>query len=190
MHAMRIAVVLSATLACACGGSRHDAAVALPKPSRAAESRALFVEVSRVLLHPRCVNCHTPDESPRQGEQSVVHDPPIWRGTGHGVVGMQCSTCHQDKNAELARIPGAPGWKLAPLSMVWLGQTPHAICEQIKDKDRNGGRTLAEVHDHLAFDRLVGWGWAPGADRQPAPGTQQEVAAKFQAWIDSGAECP
>ena len=33
-----------------------------------------------------------------------------------GVVGMECTSCHQDKNVELARVPGAPNWHLAPRS--------------------------------------------------------------------------
>ena len=158
---------------------------------RAARSRSLFVEIDRVLAHPRCVNCHTPDESPRQGDSHAIHDPPVARGTGdRGVVGMQCTGCHQDRNLELARVPGAPGWHLAPRSMVWLDRTAAQICVQIKDPARNGGRSLAQIQAHLAHDPLVAWGWAPGADRVPAPGTQAELGVLAQAWIESGAECP
>jgi hypothetical protein len=158
---------------------------------RAVRSRALFGEVSKVLMHPRCVNCHTPDETPRQGDGHAIHDPPVARGTtDRGVVGMQCTGCHQDHNLELARVPGAPGWHLAPTTMVWLDKRADEICVQLRDPARNGGRTLAQVQDHLAHDPLVGWGWAPGADRVPAPGNQATVGALFQAWIDTGAVCP
>ena len=37
---------------------------------------------------------------------------------------------------------------------------------------RNGGKALAAIVEHNAHDELVGWGWHPGADREPAPGTQ------------------
>ena len=158
---------------------------------RAERSRALFGELAVVLEHPRCVNCHTPDDSPRQGDQHAIHDPPIARGAGdRGAVGMQCTGCHQDRNLELARVPGAPNWHLAPMSMVWLDRTPAQICVQLKDTARNGNRTLAQVHDHIAHDGLVAWGWAPGADRVPPPGTQELAASLAQAWIDSGAACP
>lgn len=158
---------------------------------RAQRSRALFGELALVLTSPRCVNCHTPDGSPRQGDASILHDPPVARGPlDRGVVGMQCTGCHQDHNLELARVPGAPGWHLAPLSMVWLDRTPSEICEQIKDSTRNGGRTLVQLQAHVATDLLIAWGWAPGADRKPAPGTQQLAGALVQAWIDTGAECP
>lgn len=162
-----------------------------PVDKKSTNSAALFADIARVLTHPRCVNCHPADDRPRQGDDHAVHDPPVERGPNdRGVVGMQCGTCHQDNNVELARIPGAEGWKLAPASMAWLGKTPSEICAQISDPARNGGRTLAQVHEHLARDHLVAWGWAPGANRQPAPGSQAELATKFQAWIDSGAECP
>lgn len=156
-----------------------------------ARSRALFLEVSRVLTHPRCVNCHPPDESPRQGDGGAFHDPPVIRGANdRGVAGMQCFGCHQDRNAELARIPGAPDWHLAPLAMAWLGKSPAEICALIVDASTNGGKTLAQVHEHLAHDKLVAWGFAPGADRRPPPGTPADVAALFEAWIASGAKCP
>ncbi len=154
-------------------------------------SKALFLEVSRVLTHARCVNCHPPDDSPRQGDGGAFHDPPVIRGANdRGVVGMQCFGCHQDRNAELARIPGAPDWHLAPLSMAWLGKSPAEICAQISAAATNGGKTLAQVHEHLAHDKLVAWGFAPGADRRPPPGAPADVAALFDAWMKTGAVCP
>jgi hypothetical protein len=74
--------------------------------------------------------------------------------------------------------------------MVWLDRTPREICEQLKDRQRNGNRSLADIHDHLATDRLVAWGWAPGADRTPVPGTQAQLGELAAQWIDTGAECP
>ena len=178
------------TAAPADGGLRPPAAFA-GIADRAKRSQALFVEASRVLLHARCVNCHPPDDVPRQGEASALHDPPVLRGKDdRGIPALGCATCHQDRNVEHARVPGAPDWHLAPPQMVWLGKSPAAICTQIKDPGRNGGRTLAMIQDHVAHDALVGWAWQPGAGRAPAPGTQAELGALVQAWIDTGAECP
>lgn len=158
---------------------------------RAARSSALFLEASRVFLHPRCVNCHPNGDTPHQGMDLSVHDPPVVRGQDDkGVVGVQCTSCHQDHNLELARVPGAPDWHLAPLSMAWVGKTPREICEQMKDPSRNGGRTLAQIVDHNARDKLVAWGWNPGHGREPAPGTQEQLGQLIAAWVASGAECP
>jgi hypothetical protein len=158
---------------------------------KADRSRALFLEASRVLLHPRCANCHPDGDSPYQGTEWALHDPPVARGPeDKGVVGMECTSCHQDRNLELARVPGAPNWHLAPRSMAWVGRTPREVCEQLKDKSRNGGKTLAQIVEHNAHDELVGWGWKPGRDREPAPGSQERFGAIVAAWAETGAECP
>jgi hypothetical protein len=154
-------------------------------------SRALFLEATRVLLHPRCRNCHPAGDSPFQGDESALHDPPIVRGPADdGVPALRCESCHQDRNLELARVPGAPKWHLAPRTMAWEGRSPAEICAQVKDPARNGGRTLAQILDHAAHDPLVAWGWAPGHGRTPAPGTQARFGALVQAWVESGAACP
>src|SRR5688572_30286449 len=55
----------------------------------AERSRALFLEATRVLQHPRCVNCHPDGDIPHQGMALALHDPPVVRGPDdHGVVGM------------------------------------------------------------------------------------------------------
>jgi hypothetical protein len=157
---------------------------------RATRSRALFLEASRVLLHPRCVNCHPDGDTPHQ-RTLELHEPPVHRGPmDRGVPGMECTTCHQDRNQPLTRVPGAPDWHLAPIEMAWVGKSAAYICKQLKDPARNGGKTLAQLVEHTTHDPLVGWGWAPGADREPAPGTQQQFGALTAAWVETGAECP
>lgn len=154
-------------------------------------SRALFLEASRVLLHPRCANCHPSGDVPLQGMEMRLHDPPVTRGPeDRGVVGMECTGCHQDRNLDHARIPGAPNWHVAPKEMAWVGKTPRYVCEQMKDPKRNGGKSLAQIVEHNAHDKLVGWGWYPGHEREPAPGTQEQFGALIAAWVDTGAECP
>lgn len=158
---------------------------------RGARSRALFAEAARVLVHPRCINCHPNGDTPHQRMAMELHDPPVVRGPrDNGVAGMECTTCHQDRNQELSRVPGAPKWHVAPIEMAWVGKSVSYICNQLKDPKRNGGRTLAQIVDHNAHDELVGWGWHPGADREPAPGTQAQFGALMAAWVETGAECP
>lgn len=154
-------------------------------------SQALFLEAARVMFHPRCANCHPNGDTPFQGEAGMLHDPPVVRGPDDfGVPGLGCAGCHQDRNLELARVPGAPKWHLAPREMAWVGRTPTELCEQLKDEDRNGKKTVAEIVEHTAHDELVAWGWNPGHGRPPARGTQQQFGDLMKAWMDSGAECP
>ena len=47
--------------------------------------------------------------------------------------------------------------------MGWQGRSLPQICEQIKDRARNGGRDMAALVQHMAEDSLVGWAWSPGA---------------------------
>jgi hypothetical protein len=156
-----------------------------------ARSAALFNELGKVLTHPRCVNCHPAGDRPRQGEQGRLHQPPVVRGAdGHGHVSMRCSACHQSANFDPARMPGHPEWHLAPREMAWEGKTLGEICEQIKDPARNGNRSLEDLVHHIGTDTLVGWAWAPGFGRQPAPGTQREAGALVDAWAKTGAFCP
>jgi hypothetical protein len=156
-----------------------------------ARSAALFQEAGRVLTSPRCLNCHPPDNMPRQGEDMRVHQPPVQRGAGGmGVAGMRCLTCHGPANYDPARMPGNPKWMLAPIEMAWIGKSLGEICEQLKDPERNGGKTLDEIVEHNAHDILVGYGWEPGVGRTPAPGTQEQFGALVRAWADSGAHCP
>jgi hypothetical protein len=64
------------------------------------------------------------------------------------------------------------------------------ICAQIKDPVRNGGRKLEDLIHYIGTDTLVGWAWAPGFGRTPAPGTQKEAGALVDASIKTGAACP
>lgn len=157
----------------------------------AERSRALFREAYRVFKHPRCANCHPAGDTPLQGIDGRPHDPPVARGPDdRGVVGLRCRGCHQDTNLALARVPGAPEWHLAPLVMSWTDKGPRALCRQLKDPARNGGKDLRQLAEHSAHDPLVAWGWAPGHGREPAPGTQARFGALVAAWADTGAECP
>lgn len=157
----------------------------------AARSAALFTELGKVLTHPRCINCHPAGDHPRQGEHGRLHQPPVARGAdGHGLPAMRCNSCHQQANFDPGRVPGHPEWHLAPREMAWEGKTLAEICAQIKDPARNGGRKVEELIHHIGEDTLVGWAWAPGYGRQPAPGTQKQAGALVAAWVQTGAVCP
>jgi len=156
-----------------------------------ARSVALFAEAGKVIQHPRCLNCHPATERPTQTDAMRPHEPLVVRGDGGiGAAGLRCITCHHNANFDPAGVPGNPKWALAPPEMAWQGKSLGDICRQIKDPNRNGGRSMAELVHHMAEDELVGWGWHPGGKRTPAPGTQAEFGALIKAWADSGAYCP
>ena len=156
-----------------------------------ARSVAIFTELGKVLTHPRCVNCHPAGDRPRQGDEGRVHQPPVARGPdGHGLPAMRCSACHQQANFDPGRMPGHPEWHLAPREMAWEGKTLGEICNQLKDPARNGGRKVEDLIHHIGTDTLVGWAWAPGFGRTPAPGTQSQAGALVEAWVKTGAACP
>jgi hypothetical protein len=154
-------------------------------------SAAYFTELGKVLTNPRCVNCHPAGDSPRQGDMRRIHQPPVVRGKdGFGSESMRCSNCHQNANFDPARMPGHADWHLAPHEMAWEGKTISEICVQIKDPRRNGNRSLDQLVEHIGTDSLVGWAWAPGFGRTPAPGTKKQAGDLVKAWADSGAFCP
>jgi hypothetical protein len=157
----------------------------------AARSAAIFTELGKVLTHPRCLNCHPAGDRPRQGDMARPHQPPVERGAdGFGLPAMRCPICHLQANFNPAGVPGDPIWHLAPREMGWEGKTLGEICAQIKDPARNGNRSFDALIKHVGEDHLVGWAWAPGYDRQPAPGTQKQAGALVEAWVKTGAECP
>jgi len=161
----------------------------IAEPTR--RSAALFAEAGKVLQHQRCVNCHPATDRPLQGDARQPHEPRVRRGAdGHGVVGMRCTTCHTAANFDPAGIPGNAHWHLAPASMAWEGLSLRQVCEQLKDKTRNGGRSLDKIVEHMRTDPLVGWAWSPGVGREPAPGRQADFAALVEAWVRTGAACP
>lgn len=156
-----------------------------------ARSAAIFAELGKVLTSPRCLNCHPSGDRPSQGDEMRPHQPPVFRGAdGMGLDSMRCAICHQKANYDPGRIPGHDPWFLAPFEMGWQGKTLAQICNQVKDPERNGGKSLADLVHHIGDDTLVGWAWHPGYGRTPAPGTQKEAKALVQAWVDAGAGCP
>jgi hypothetical protein len=154
-------------------------------------SSAIFTELGKVLTSPRCVNCHPAGDRPRQGDERRLHQPPVTRGAdGLGTETMRCAVCHEAGNFDPGRVPGHHEWHLAPREMAWEGRTLAQICAQLKDPARNGDRKLEDLIHHIGEDTLVGWAWAPGFGRTPAPGTQAEAGALVEAWVKSGAACP
>ncbi len=153
-----------------------------------------FASIIPVLRHPRCMNCHSSGDFPREGDDGHPHAMNVRRGPiGLGVTSQKCGACHQGVNvAGLNMPPGAPNWRLPPprMPMIWQGLTDHQLCEHLKDPKQNGNRTVDQIVEHMAEDKLVGWGWQPGEGRTPIPMGRAEFAAKAKDWAAKGAACP
>jgi hypothetical protein len=162
-------------------------------PRDDAAAAAAFESMVKVLHHPRCMNCHSNGDFPRQGDDRHQHRMNIRRGShGHGVSGMQCNTCHQDHNLTGQHMPpGAPDWHLPSpdMPMIWEGLTDNHLCELLKNPKQNGHRNIDEIVEHMSTP-LVLWGWNPGDGRTPIPTPQTEFLANVKEWASKGAACP
>src|SRR5258708_4620718 len=78
-----------------------------------------FMSVYKVLMSPRCMNCHPSGDVPLQGDQNRLHTMAVKRGPdGKGLYAMKCSNCHQAENTTgLHTPPGNPKWGLPPAKM-------------------------------------------------------------------------
>ena len=156
-------------------------------------SVAAFKEVYKVLMSPRCMNCHPSGDVPLQGDDSHLHTMlPLRSNDGKGVYAMKCSNCHQPTNLEgLGKPPGNPNWHLPPanMKMVFEGKTPHQLAEQLVNPKTNGSKTLQQLIEH-ADDGLVKAGWNPGEGRSVPPLSHEEFKKAWITWIEKGAYAP
>src|ERR1700761_4010863 len=75
----------------------HEEHVFGTAPRDDSRAAAAFESIVPVLRHPRCMNCHSKGDYPRQGDDEHQHRMDVRRGAkGDGVAGVKCSTCHQD----------------------------------------------------------------------------------------------
>ncbi|MGQ3215347.1 MAG: Isoquinoline 1-oxidoreductase subunit [Shinella sp.] len=159
-----------------------------------AASLAAFDRLVTVIEHPRCMNCHTNTDFPRQGNARLRHNMGVARGPdNHGTPALQCATCHQDNNSP-SGVPGNASWHLAPLSMAWEGLDRRGICRQLTDPARST-MTSEQLVEHMGHDPLVLWAWNPGNDLNGLPREKPPIPAGafgelVQAWVENGAQCP
>ena len=157
------------------------------------ESVKAFMDVYKVLMSPRCMNCHPAGDVPLQGDDSHIHTMLPQRGKdGKGIYAMKCMNCHQPTNLEgLNKPPGNPNWHLPPatMKMVFEGRTPNQLAKQIINPKTNGNKTLQQLIEH-ADDGLVKAGWDMGEGRPVPPLSHEEFKKAWITWIKSGAYAP
>jgi hypothetical protein len=158
---------------------------------RRASSLEAFARMAPVLQHPRCLNCHSTTQHPTQGHDKSRHTFGVVRGADDkGATGLRCASCHQTQNMAASRVPGAPHWQLAPLSMGWEGKSLKELCRALVDLAANGGRDPAALAKHMQEDPLVQWAWSPGGKRDAPPVGRKEFHDLAVTWADTGAACP
>lgn len=157
------------------------------------ESAQAFLQVYKVLMSPRCMNCHPAGDQPLQGEDSHIHTMNVQRGKdGKGLYAMKCSNCHQSENAPGVHTPpGNPKWQLPPadMKMVFEGKSAHELAIQIMDFDKNGHKNKEQLLEH-ARDTLVKAGWNPGEGRALPPLSYTTFVKAWDTWINKGSFAP
>jgi hypothetical protein len=192
-----LTIALAAGGLAACSSPSRPATAPTVKTSPEASGLVAFETVRGVLQHPRCQNCHPAGDAPLQGDDGHVHSQHVRRGPdGAGEVGEQCGTCHGPANPPsnygLHIPPGvSEGWHMPgpEMPLVFVGRSPHELCEQLKDPARNGGKDFAALRAHLDTP-LVTWGWDPGFGRAPVPTPRAVFLAAWESWVAAGAPCP
>lgn len=156
--------------------------------------------VYSVMTSPRCMNCHTVTNYPRQRDMRYPHIYSVVRGADDfGAPVARCKSCHGDTNNVARGIPGAPGWHLAPQTMAWesspgIVMTGSELCSMVMDRNRNGDLGPEELLKHIDTP-LVKWAWDPGPrwngePRTKPPISHPEFVAAFRQWLQAGSPCP
>ena len=152
-----------------------------------------FTAVYKVLMSPRCMNCHPQGDIPLQGDDSHLHTMFPKRGVeGKGVLAMKCANCHQPANTPgLHTPPGNPNWHLPPadMKMVFEGKTPRQLAKQLVDPNMNGHKDMKKLIEH-ADDGLVKAGWNPGEGRSLPPMSHAAFKKAWLTWLSTGAYAP
>jgi hypothetical protein len=152
-----------------------------------------FMKVYKVLMSPRCMNCHPAGDAPLQGDDSHIHTMNVTRGKdGTGVYAEKCSNCHQPTNAPgLHTPPGNPKWQLPPenIKMVFQGRTARQLALQIMNYNLNGHRNKTQLLEH-SKDTLVKAAWNMGEGRTPPPMSYTAFVNVWNEWINKGGYAP
>ncbi|MBF9031683.1 hypothetical protein HKCCE3408_14880 [Rhodobacterales bacterium HKCCE3408] len=175
--------------------------IALPESVSPDEGLDAWARIYEVASHPRCSNCHVgADNIPMWSGPSYGRTQPHGMNinAGESRIGAEtlpCATCHAMNetggNPEPHHAPQvAATWRLAPVEAAWFGRSSEEICAQLRDPERNGGRSFVEIATHLDHDLILHWAWNPGGGREPAPYSLQEHVNDVLAWGVAGQPCP
>jgi alcohol dehydrogenase (cytochrome c) len=169
-----------------------------PKSSGSPQWQAIY----SVLTHPRCMNCHTLDDFPRQTDDRYPHVFGVLKGPDNrGVEMKRCDACHGITNNTSTGIPGRLDWHVPPLSMTsesspGVAKSGPQLCADLKNKKKNNNRDLAQLVEFVESDQFILWGWDPGTRPNGTPRTtpplptHHDFIRVFKEWVAAGAPCP
>ena len=190
-----IAVVslITASLAFRAGDRTNHGTVTNADKKDSVESVKAFMKVYKVLMSPRCMNCHPSGDAPLQGDDSHIHTMDVVRGPdGKGMYAAKCSNCHQPTNVPGQHTPpGNPKWQLPPsdMKMVFQGKTARQLALQIMNYTMNGHKNKEQLIEH-ARDTLVKAAWDMGEGRVPPPMSYTTFVNVWDTWIKKGGYAP
>ena len=196
LKTVTVLIILFSVIAFMSFGFKNDFTTVIVKNDMIRDSVGsvkAFKDVYKVLMSPRCMNCHPAGDVPLQDDNSRLHDMFPQRGQdGKGLYAMKCSNCHQPTNMEgLNTPPGNPNWHLPPASMkmVFQGRTANQLAKQLVNPKSNGNKTLQKLIEH-ADDGLVKAAWNPGEGRTVPPMSHEQFKKAWITWIKTGAYAP
>ena len=191
---MAVVSVITASLAFRVSGDRtiHGSLNNVDKKD-SVESVKAFMKVYKVLMSPRCMNCHPAGDAPLQGDDSHIHTMNVVRGPdGKGMYATKCSNCHQPTNVPGQNTPpGNPKWQLPPsdMKMVFQGKTARQLALQIMNYQQHGHKNKEQLIEH-ARDTLVKAAWNMGEGRVPPPMSYTAFVNVWDTWIKKGGYAP
>lgn len=157
-------------------------------------SKKAFQEVYKVLMSPRCMNCHPSGDVPLVGDDNHQHAQRVKRGPdGRGMYASKCFNCHGDENEPgLNKAPGCPDWHMPPenMKMIFQGRSARELAAQLLDTAQNDHKTTEQLITHIEKSPLVLVGWNPGEGRTLPPLSHEEFTKQFKLWIEHGAYLP
>jgi len=194
--------LVAMTISTLANDAEVDARVSEQSPPSLESGLAAWARIYEVASHPRCSNCHVGADNlpmwsgPSYGE-TRPHGMNIDAGQSRiGAEYVLCSTCHvnaaatQRGNAQPHAAPRvATLWRLAPVEAEWFGKSSQEVCNQLRDPERNGGRSYQELANHLGHDVILHWAWQPGGTREPAPYSLREHMDDILEWGAAGLPC-
>jgi hypothetical protein len=168
-------------------GAKTGASCPLPV-SKQVKAVKDFAEMLPVFRHPRCMNCHgglDPMSDRHPGKDQL--DPELTLLSNREKYLEQCQDCHD----------GLPGWMRPPTeALFFVGKDDEALCLQMKQFEKTGESFVEHIrNDHgdiqfiaagFAGDRALGAQGLKdnGLVADPPPGTQADLTAKAQKWVD------